>query len=170
MLTTVAALLIFALSLVLYIYGKKISYKISSLLLVYRLDKNIDYVFKFLDDLDFNYGNLGMRDFPNFFNDLSLLKDKLKVGKYMILKTYRIDAERHLCVTKCVNEEIGVNIKGRKYDRNKTYKFVFLIVKNHKDNTYEFKSDMYDSLLNKNLKNSFKFEIESYFLKSKGEF
>ncbi len=167
MLTFVAIALIFVSSLLLYMYSKKVYFAISRLLLIYRLDRNIDYLFTFIDDLDFKYGSFKVKDSPYLFNDLSLLDDKKKLDKYTIKKTYRIDSNRHLCVTKCVNEETGVTLKGRTYDRKRTYQIVFLIVKNPTNLEYEFYSDVYYTLLDKNIKNTFSIELEKYFVSKK---
>ncbi len=167
MMTFVAISLIFVSILLLYIYSKKIYFAISRLLLIYRLDRNIDYLFTFIDDLDFKYGSFKVKDCPYLFNDLSLLDNNKKLDKYTIKRTYRIDSNRHLCVTKCVNEEIGVNIKGHAYDKKRTYQIVFLIVKNPTNLEYEFYSDMYYALLDKNIKNTFSIELEKYFASKK---
>jgi hypothetical protein len=112
------------------------------------------------------YGKFSISAFDDLFYYLSLIPENQIIGKYQILKTFKINENKMLCVTICNDLDHYVSITGDFIQTKRVYSFNFVIVRNLKKMQFEFYSEFYYGLNDKNLRSDFESELLNYIVKA----
>ena len=133
---------------------------------VKKISENPAYADKIMDKLHCSYGKLEIQAFDDLFYHLSLIPENQTIGKFQIVKTFKINEFKMLCITICNDLDYFVGITGDLIDIKKVYTFNFAIVKNMKKMQFEFYSEFFDDLNDKNLRSDFETELLKFIVKA----
>lgn len=156
---------IFLISVFIYVISRFIKNKASSVSaekLIKKLVIDPSYSNTVSESLSCMYGKFPNTEFNNFFNALFQIPEEQVIGKYKILKIFKVNEFKLLCITNCTVLEYNMGISGKMQDVKKVYFFNFAIEINTNKMQYEFYSEIYDDLSEKNLKSDFKDELLNY--------
>jgi predicted house-cleaning noncanonical NTP pyrophosphatase (MazG superfamily) len=126
------------------------------------METNPSHRTKIMEDLDTFYRKLNIDEFPDLFELIMRIPDNTKLNKYSILKIYKDCEDKVLCLTTCTDFGFKVSKFGIKSDTQAVFKFNFVIKQNSRKSQYEFYSDDYRGLNEKNLKSDFRDELVKF--------
>ncbi len=136
--------------------------KVSTNKLIKKIDENPEYANTISESLDCLYTKLPIDDFPDFFNKLSKLPKNLKLHKFHILRIQKINNLSFLLITVCSDTDYNINAMGKLDHIEDIYQMNFLIFRNNLKMQFEFKSELYNDLNEKNLKSTFQSELMKF--------
>jgi hypothetical protein len=133
-----------------------------------RMENNPAHRAKIMVDLDIFYRKANIDEFPDLFARIVKIPENTKLKKYSLIKTYKDCEDKILCLTTCTDFGFKVSKFGVKSDTQAVFNYNFVIKQNSRKSQYEFYSDDYVGLNEKNLKSDFRDELLN-FLKNPGE-
>ena len=116
---------IFGIIALFYYYQKSLQLKNRASNLVRKLEDDRKYAEKKMTDLDTSYGKLNMNEFPDLFDFVMKIPTNHQLGKYSILKSLRVNDNKLLCVTNCIDLDFEVGKYFVKRDVKKYYLYLF---------------------------------------------
>jgi hypothetical protein len=134
---------------------KNFSNNMSSLVVIKKIAKNPYYADKIAQKLDFFYGKVSFDENKELFKKLQFVSDNQIINNYKILKIFKVDDKTLLFIAKCTDIGYNVTITGKGYNEKNVIQMYFKVVKNSNKSQYEFYSDLFNNLNDKNLKSGF---------------
>lgn len=134
--------------------------------LVKKILADPDYANTVSESLSCIYGKFPKTEFNDFFNKLIQIPENQELGKYRILKIFIVNEVKLLCIMNCTDFYYNIGISGKMQDVRTVQLINFTIVMNNNKMQYEFYSEIYDDLSDKNLKSDFKDELMKYLKKT----
>jgi hypothetical protein len=124
-----------------------------------KINNDPKHIDKITRDLTTIYNRFPISEFPRFFEKIMQIPDNTSLGKYLFTRCLQIDDGKLLCITKCTDFDFDIGVMGNLKDVKKVEQANFIIKKNNLKSQYEFYSEIFDDLNEKNLKTDFKVEL-----------
>lgn len=124
-----------------------------------KINKNPAYLNKITKNLVTIYNRFPVSEFPRLLDKISQIPEKTKIGKFHFSNSFMIDSNNILCLTRVDDIDYDLGMTGKLKDVKNVIPCNFVIRKNPIKAQYEFYSDIFDDLNEKNLKSDFRFEL-----------
>jgi hypothetical protein len=146
---------------------RNLIYKGSGDRITRKINKNPAYLNKLTKDLVTIYNKFPITEFPRLFEKISQIQVKTQIGKFHFSNSFTIDSNNILCLTTVDDIDYGLGISGNLKDIKNVIPCNFVIRKNPTKAQYEFYSDIFDDLNEKNLKSDFRYELLKFLQENK---